>query len=580
MQRKILLTYIILIVVTVIFSVGLSWSRINNYFFERVEKETITISDMLHKAMEDSNLSKEDYLSFIKEYSEITTFRITLIDQSGLVWVDSYSDAETMDNHANRPEVRKALAGEKSSEMRYSDTMKKYFFYYARPLENAEFSGIIRVSLSVSEIEAITTDMIFIILISAIFGSLIAIGAAYVVTNRFMKPINDLTRVAKVISEGNYDEKIYMDRNDQIGELATAFNTMTFNLKINMWTLEQKNAELESILTSMSNGLVAVNMDYKIVLYNDRFTKLLNLPEEDMSNRLIYELIRELSIFDIIEKAIEEKTYMSGEAIIHQDGEDCIIEIVATPIFSKTNKNKALATLLMFTDVTQMRKLENIRREFVSNVTHELKTPLTSIKGFVDTLKNGAIKDEIVANRFLDIIDIETDRLSNLIQDILTLSEIETLVGERSLQSFELSDIVDEVMDILPKDKEGVQLIMEVEENLPPFECNRDRMKQLLINIIDNSIKYTDAGYVKLQVFKFKNFLNIVVEDTGIGIKHQHLSRIFERFYRVDKGRTRKTGGTGLGLSIVKHIVELYNGDIDIQSEEGKGTTISIRLPY
>jgi two-component system phosphate regulon sensor histidine kinase PhoR len=198
----------------------------------------------------------------------------------------------------------------------------------------------------------------------------------------------------------------------------------------------------------------------------------------------------------------------------------------------------------------------------------------------VDTLKNGAIKDEDVANRFLDIIDIETDRLANLIQDILTLSEIESLVGERSLQAFELSEIVDEVLDILPKDKADVQLIMEVEENIPPFECNRDRMKQLLINIIDNSIKYTDAGYVKLKVFKYKNLLNIVVEDTGIGIKHQHLSRIFERFYRVDKGRTRKTGGTGLGLSIVKHIVELYNGDIDIQSEEGKGTIISIRLPY
>jgi two-component system phosphate regulon sensor histidine kinase PhoR len=580
MQRKILLTYIILIVVTVIFSVGLSWSRINNYFFERVEKETITISDMLHKAMEDSNLSKEDYQSFIDDYSGITSFRITLIDQSGVVLVDSYNDADKMDNHANRPEVRKALTGEKSSEMRYSNTMKKYFFYYARPLKNAEFSGAIRISVSVSEIEAITTDMIFIILISAIFGSLIAIGAAYVVTNRFMKPINDLTRVAKVISEGNYDEKIYIDRTDQIGELATAFNTMTFNLKINMWTLEQKNAELESILTSMSNGLVAVNMDYKIVLYNERFAKLLGLPEEDMSDRLIYEVIRELSIFDIIEKAIEEKSYMAGEAILQQDGEDRIIEIAATPIFSKTNKNKALATLLMFTDVTQIKKLENIRKEFVSNVTHELKTPLTSIKGFVDTLKNGAIKDEVVANRFLDIIDIETDRLTNLIQDILTLSEIESLVGERSLQAFEFSEIVDEVADILPKDKEGVQLIMEVEENLPPFDCNRDRMKQLLINLIDNSIKYTDAGYVKLQVFKYKNFLNIVVEDTGIGIKHQHLSRIFERFYRVDKGRTRKTGGTGLGLSIVKHIVELYNGDIDIQSEEGKGTAISIRLPY
>jgi two-component system phosphate regulon sensor histidine kinase PhoR len=580
MQKKILLTYIALIVTTMIFSVGLSWSRINTYIFNRVETETLVISGMLHKAIEDTDQSKENYQNLINDYADIASVRITLIDIEGNVIADSDNDAIDMDNHGNRPEVKAAINGVTSTHMRYSNTMQMYFFYYALPITNGEFQGVLRVSVPVDEIKDISTEMIVIFIIGAFVGTLVAVGVAHVVTNRIMKPINELTRVAKVISEGDYDEKIYISQKDQIGELATAFNTMTFNLKMNMWHLSQKNAELESILTSMSSGLAAINMDYKIVLSNDNFSKLLNLPEVDLQDRLFYEVIRELSVFEIIEKAVEEKTYLTDETIINYDGEERMIQISAAPIFTKERKNKALGTLLLITDITQIRKLENMRRDFVSNVTHELKTPLTSIRGFVDTLKNGAINDEAVALRFLDIIDIETDRLSNLIQDILSLSEIESVVGDKNIGAYNIKEIVDEVIDIIPKDKEEVKIIVEIDPEVPAFNCNRDRIKQLLINLIDNSMKYTDEGYIKIRCYESHNFLHIVIEDTGIGIKYQYLSRIFERFYRVDKGRSRKMGGTGLGLSIVKHIVELYSGEIKIDSEEGVGTTVQIQLPY
>lgn len=580
MQKKLLLTYIVLIVLTVVSVVGLSWSRIDAYFYDRVEIETMGQTAILKNLLEETSVERDEFQSFVNEYAKLTEVRITLVEMDGSVFVDSDNDAIDMDNHANRPEVLGAIKGTKASSIRYSNTMKIHFFYYATLVESRAFTGILRVAVPIDEIQSITNEMILIIFLGAGLGSIVAFLVAYLVTNRLMKPINELTRVAKVISDGNYDEKIYLNQNDQIGELAETFNMMTFTLRKNIWDLAQKNAELESILTSMNSGLAAINKDYRIALYNDTFVKMLDLPHEDLQDKLFYEVIRELSVFEIIEKSIEEQEPLVDETMIHVDGEDKVIKIVATPIFEKNKRGKSLGTLIVITDVTQIRKLENMRRDFVSNVTHELKTPLTSIRGFVDTLKNGAIDEPDVALRFLDIIDIEADRLTSLIQDILSLSEIETMVGDKNIDMYAMGDILEEVVDIIPKDKPDVDILIDIEEELPLFECNKNRIKQLMINLVDNSMKYTDHGHVKVQCYEEFRYLNIVVEDTGIGIEHKHLSRLFERFYRVDKGRSRKMGGTGLGLSIVKHIVELYHGEINIESEVDKGTTITIRLPY
>lgn len=580
MQKRLMLTYIIVIVLSMFFSVFLSWRSVNNYFVNREEEETAVQIALIKQILEDEDLTEQDINDEVKRLAEMSALRLTLVDRDGVVIADSDNDPATMKNHSNRPEIIGAANGESASSVRYSSTMRKNLFYYAVPMTTEGFDGYIRGSVPVEEIEAITSELVRIIFIGIVIGSVLAIIIATIMTRRFMEPINELTRVAKIISEGNYDEKIYLSSDDQVGELAEAFNTMTHVLRKNIWELSHRNAELESILTSMNSGLAAVNNDFEITLSNDNFLKLLNLPEAETGGKRFYEIVRELTVFETVEKSIKEQEFLTKETIIPRDDEDAIIRIAATPIFDKNSVHKQLGALIILMDVTQIRKLENIRRDFVSNVTHELKTPLTSIRGFVDTLKNGAINDEQVALRFLDIIDIETDRLSMLIQDILSLSEIESVVGEKNVGDYDFGEIVDEVIDIIPRNHEGVQIITEIGPDLPAFKCNKNRMKQLMINLVDNSVKYTEKGHVKVKAFEDHGQLNIQVEDTGVGIERKHLSRIFERFYRVDKGRSRKMGGTGLGLSIVKHIVELYHGEISIDSEVGVGTTILIKMPY
>ena len=230
--------------------------------------------------------------------------------------------------------------------------------------------------------------------------------------------------------------------------------------------------------------------------------------------------------------------------------------------------------------VLAMKKVENMRREFVSNVTHELKTPLTSIKGFVETLKAGAIEDPKIAHKFLDIIEIESDRLSNLISDTLLLSEIESKKDTKR-EPCDVNAVITEVVELLqPKVKEHVRLIFHPDSSVRPYSCNRDRLKQLLINLVDNGLKATEFGAVTITCKSTVSQLVIEVSDTGIGMEEEQLDRIFERFYRVDKGRSKAQGGTGLGLSIVKHIVELYNGTIEVASKPGVGTEFTVKLPY
>ena len=232
--------------------------------------------------------------------------------------------------------------------------------------------------------------------------------------------------------------------------------------------------------------------------------------------------------------------------------------------------------------VNAMNKVENMRREFVSNVTHELKTPLTSIRGFVETLKSGAIEDPKIANKFLDIIEIETDRLTNLIGDTLLLSEIESGKDTKKERvPCDINEVATEVVELLqPKVKEHVRLIFHPDKNLRLYSCNRDHIKELLINLVDNGLKATEFGAVTITCKSTNREMVIVVSDTGIGMEEEQLDRIFERFYRVDKGRSKAQGGTGLGLSIVKHIVELYNGTIDVTSKPGVGSEFTVRLPY
>ncbi len=577
MQKKLFFSYLTIILLAIGISAATFWGKGYNYIYHQSQDYYLTqaklVSDIFSQAEFDDIA---DFHVFVQEYADKYNVRITIIDREGNVYADSDTDA-VLENHASREEIVRALKGESVTVSRYSKTMGQNYSYSAVPVANGVFSGVLRVSLPLSELKNLNKGLLDSIFYAILICFIIAMLAAFFFTELLSKPINEITQAAERISEGKYGTKIYTREKDQIGRLVGVFNTMTANLKDTIDSLTQKNAELEGMLSSMTAGVIAIDDSNEILFYNRSFIDVLKPANQQIKGQSLYNVLRNAVVFESIDQVRQHNASVTKEGTLMNGGLRNI-RVTATPL--SMEDGKCFGVLLIIEDITQIKKLESIRSDFVSNVTHELKTPLTSIRGFIDTLKNGAIKEEAVANKFLDIIDIEAERLYSLIQDILLLSEIESKRDYEKI-ACDMNQCAREVIDLLePKLSEKVKFKFEPQPYIKPFECNPDRMKQLFINLLDNAMKYTEEGSITLVCKEEDGKLVISVKDTGIGMEQEHLSRIFERFYRVDKGRSRKQGGTGLGLSIVKHIVELYNGNIRLDSELGVGTEFEIRLPY
>ncbi|MGE5330030.1 MAG: ATP-binding protein [Deltaproteobacteria bacterium] len=334
---------------------------------------------------------------------------------------------------------------------------------------------------------------------------------------------------------------------------------------------------LELIVNSISNGIIAVDRNLKTILVNPFACTILNISSNRQTLGIkIQELINDEGICSLLEKSILEDCSFFEEITIDNDS-----KILSTSINPIKSDLEIIGAVLFLQDITKMRNIEKMGKEFVSNVSHELKTPLTSIRGFIETLKNGAINDHAVAYKFLDIIDIEAERLFFLINDILALSEIETMKQDANLSSINLEEIISDSVTVLQgqAEKKNISINYDIEPNLK-LKVSKHKLMQLVLNLMDNSIKYSpDYSWIKINARKSANSIIISFKDSGIGISKEHQTRIFERFYRVDKGRSRSLGGTGLGLSIVKHIVDIYNGTITLNSEVGKGTEFIVTFP-
>jgi two-component system phosphate regulon sensor histidine kinase PhoR len=345
--------------------------------------------------------------------------------------------------------------------------------------------------------------------------------------------------------------------------------------------LGKKNVEMETIINSMIGGLIALDKDNRVMLINKTAIEMFDITNKKIIGENILLVIRN-HVFNQFLRQYNDSFEDEKQQMLDIQYDDRYYKVYRSPIGEKTEKAQVMGTLIIIQDVTNIKKLEQMRSDFVSNVTHELKTPLTSIKGFIDTLKNGAIHDEDVAERFLDIIDIEAERLTTLIEDILELSEIETMKQDVRIDDYDLHDIIEEAINVVFQSaaKKNIRIKHHVDPQISKVRVNKDRLKQMLINLIDNGIKYNNpGGIVEITCEKIGKTVEFHIVDSGIGISNEHIPRLFERFYRVDKGRSRNQGGTGLGLSIVKHIVNLYNGELNVESEVGKGTEFIIRLP-
>jgi len=585
MLRKIYSIMTAVLIVSILTTGWIAYNSIDK-FNRAVNRDKLqTAINIIYEKLEDSK-SFTEVNNSIKSFfdSDKGNIRITIIDESGKVLFDNEASEEEMDNHRYRPEVYTAIRDKTPSfAIRTSDTIGVEIFYLAQYFEASKI--VIRTAIPMVEYSSSIREIgLRLILIFAIsFAALLLIGIAAV--RLIVKPLLRLEKTAIEMAEGDYSVRVPKtgDNTSEISRLSEAFNQMAEKLQTVIINLEEKNSQMDVILNSIDSSILVADEHFGVVFMNKAAKE--EFCDDSFSDEGVYPFIsitRSEAAEKMLKKAFDENTQVSSVIKINTRKGKKVFTGIVCPVSSQ-NERRSIFTLR---DITQITQLQKMRSEFVANVTHELKTPLTSIRGFVDTLKNGAIDNAEVAGRFLDIIDIEAERLHKLILDILTLSEIEDSGEDMELEKFDLYHLIDEIIVLLDDEasSKNVSLLSDGGEsekgrNLE-VKANRGRIKQIIINLMENAIKYNDeGGKVTIGALRREDgSVDIVVTDTGSGIPSEHLTRIFERFYRVDKGRSKEQGGTGLGLSIVKHIAMLYKGSVKAESEIGKGSTFIVNL--
>lgn len=502
--------------------------------------------------------------SLMKNLGEELNTRITIINAQGIVLADSETDSESLENHRNRPEVLAALSGNIGRTIRYSTTIKKDMLYVAMPMElGGRITAVMRMSLPFEDIDDLLNTLRWNILqlasIIIIFSIIIALLFSHIIS----LPIRELNRASRQVASGNLNVRVSLRNKDEIRELAESFNDMTEKLQTSFSDLSQSKEEVESIISSITEALLVIDNEGRILMFNESAKKI--IKSNTIAGKYYWEVIRSGQFNALVERA--GKAPASNDFALDDKSYLCSI----TPIRS------GKAKVILLHDITQMKQIETIKKDLVVNVSHELRTPLTAIKGFTETL----LDEETSQNKeYLEIIQRHTDRLINIVNDLLDLSELEERAIKLNYEKIDLHDIIDKVMVIFSQKLEDKGLEFNTEGSNPAaFHADPFRLEQMFSNLIDNAIKYTEKGSITISIENSPSEVTIKTSDTGIGIPKEHLQRIFERFYVVDKSRSRSLGGTGLGLAIVKHIVSLHGGTISVQSRSQVGTTFTIKLP-
>ncbi|MBC3805158.1 PAS domain S-box protein [Acetobacterium fimetarium] len=519
----------------------------------------------------------------LDHFADSMDIRITITNVEGDVIYESTAGLEEEPNHKSRPEIVGALAGNTTTEIRYSNTLNNKMLYVATPYYDTDDSikAVLRTALPVSSIDNVILKMVENILLVIFTTILATILLITLMLNRELKPLDDASAFARAIASGKYGQQLSMIRKDKIGELVESLNQMSLQLNHSFTEMNRKNAELTSILSSMNHGVIAIDQENQIIHLNDAARKTLDLTaEEKVIGKNILAVYREAFIPELMEYLKnEESERTSFESRIHQDQ---IMRVYINRIVEAENNSISNGHIIVLEDITLLKNLENMRRDFVANVSHELKTPITTIKGFIETIQVNKIDDPQTLERFYSIISEESDRLSRLVSDILVLSQLENKGGfERKFEHLQLNREITQIFDILKLSAEKKEIVMLAsgEESIT-LNFVADEFRQMMINLIDNAIKYSETGKkVEVVMTHDADEVRIEVKDQGYGIPEKDIDRIFERFYRVDKSRSKEKGGTGLGLAIVKHIIYNNRGKIVVNSKVGEGTAFVIHLP-
>ncbi len=566
---KIFIGYLLIIFALSSLVLVLSLNTIREFYRDTLTDHLKTLAYTLNSEVEHLlDTGRANQLDgFIKTLGNKIHTRVTVIAMDGKVLADSEENIQSMENHSHRPEVVEALQGKTGKSIRFSSTTDGDRLYVAVPIEkDGKIIGVIRTSLFLRDIDNLLTKLNYHVAGISLGIVFIALIGAFLISNSVVRPIKNLTWAARKVASGDFSVRVFLKTKDELRVLADSFNLMNEEMEKMFSELGQQKEELKSIIDSLQEGLLVLDKQGKVIRSNESFRKIIG--NQAAEGKFYWEIMRNPRFPELMEKAGLEKKKFTEDLILA----DRVFMCSVTPL------EGGEGVVSIFHDITEIKNVEKIKKDFVINVSHELRTPLAAIKGYTETLRDEA--DAGPSKKYVEIIERNTDRLINIVNDLLLLSSLEEKPA-LELEDIDLEDFLEDVIKIFDrrlKDKE-LSLVLHVNENLPTIKADLFKLEQMLINLLDNAVKYTDRGKITVSLDVQDKRVRIRVADTGIGIPKDDIPRIFERFYVVDKSRSRKYGGTGLGLSIVKHIVLLHHGAIDIESDLGKGTKVTVTIP-
>lgn len=562
------LSYVIVILVLTATLLAVSFGIIRKNYIDTLTSNLVhlnyTIEQSINVSGTVSDYSRLD--GFIKELGHRINTRITMIDPEGVVLADSENDPKEMENHGDREEIRAAYNRKVGRNIRFSTTMKKKMLYVATPIIAGDrVIAVARTSLYLSDVENLLSTLRFrIFYITALLLIMVLIGVL-IYSNKMYRPVRELVAAAEKISRNDFNVRVKIEPKSVFRYLAIAFNLMTETLQKTFAEISLQRDQLQTIIAAVPSDLYVIERNGQVILTNQKND--LPVGQPDAGDRHYRKVFQDRALQKFIDDAIKSGAELNEEIMLGQKTCLCSISRIGT------TEN----TLLILHDITDIKNLQLYKKDFIANVSHELRTPLTAIKGFVETLQEDFTSTN---KRYLDIINRHTDRLINIVNDLLILNEIEdtTQLEIEEIEPVKIRADLTKLFEDKLKQK-GLRLFWEIPAEIPNLSADRFKLEQVFINLLDNAIKYTESGEIRVVFQQDGAEMVIEIEDTGIGIPADQLSRVFERFYTVDKSHSRRLGGTGLGLSIAKHIVLLHNGSINIASERHRGTKFTIRLP-
>jgi two-component system phosphate regulon sensor histidine kinase PhoR len=561
---------IIIILLSIIALISLTSLVKNQYLSHKIESMaqlSLVIKEVVKPLLQQQYWQDLDL--FIKEIYEQTEIRISLIHPNGEVIAESKKDVQEMESHRNRPEIRAALAGEESHIIRYSTTTREDMFYFSTPIQvNEDVIAALRLSVYLDDMQLILDKLRNAILLIAMVMILLATGISYYVSRIFTIPTGSLLQAFDRAGQGDLETRIISHQEEpEVMELSDRFNSMIERLQSFVNALSLQSEELNAVISTIESGIVLLDNKGKIILNNNQFQK--DFSQAKTSGKYFWEVIRDVKLSEKISELIEKKNKFTTEFNLADKNYLC-----AGTYIEKKDKS-----ILVFHDISNSKKLTQVKKDLITNISHELRTPLTSIKGYIETMEGATDREK---EKYIQVIKRNTERLINMVDDLLTLSELEDRSGRLQIEKIDIKELITNIIKIFEpsiKDKK-LRFVLDIQEGLPHIEADIYKIEQMLINLIDNSVKYTEQGEITVLINLLPaNKVKIEITDTGIGLKKEDFNRIFERFYVVNKARSRQQGGTGLGLSIVKHIVMLHRGEIEVDSKLGAGTKFIITLP-